>query len=89
MDDAVGEQRDIDNVLYTRKAMIRCNMSLDLNGVWEEMPLSPELQNIVNRYRENFNGEPVHTERDLEGEAIESDNNSWYIRLISVVNRRQ
>lgn len=58
---SVFQQRDSDGVLFTRKAMIRCGMALNLNGVWEERQLSPELQNIIKKYRENFNGTPVGT----------------------------
>lgn len=64
----VAQQRDSEGVLFTRKAMIRCGMALNLNGIWEERQLSPELQNIINKYRDNFNGTPVGDSRHLECE---------------------
>lgn len=36
-------------------------MALNLSGVWEELQLSPELQNIIKKNRENFNGAPSST----------------------------
>lgn len=56
----VSAQRDEDGVTYARKAMIRCGMALNLNGQWEERLLFPELQAIVNKYRENFEGQVVY-----------------------------
>ena len=67
----VNRQRTSEGITYARKAMIRCGMSLNLNGKWEEDQLSNELQEIVAKYRNHFDGEPVHecdvvTERDSE-----------------------
>ena len=39
-----------------------------LNGKWEEDQLSSELQAIVAKYRNHFNGEPVH-ECDIQTES--------------------
>lgn len=72
----MSNNRDKDGVLLIRKAMIRCRMGLNLNGLWEEGQLSQELQAIINKYRENFDGAPVTTNHDLEGEATESDEDS-------------
>lgn len=47
--------------------MIRCGVAMNLNGVWEEHHLSPELHNIVKKCPGNFSGEPVTTEHDSEG----------------------
>lgn len=33
----------------------------NINGVWEEKMLSPQLQNIIRPYRDNLNGTPVST----------------------------
>eukprot|EP00171_Calliarthron_tuberculosum_P000799 IDg799t1 len=55
----VNMQRDNHNVLYTRKAMIRCGMANNLNGIWEEAQLFPQLQETVKKYRDNFNGKNV------------------------------
>lgn len=73
----VSERRDKDGVLLVRKAMIRCGMALNLNGLWEEQQLSPELQEIIAKYRDNFNGAPVTTDHDLEGEATDTDNDQY------------
>jgi hypothetical protein len=32
---------------YARKSMIRCGLSLDLDGVWKTEQLFPELQQII------------------------------------------
>lgn len=74
----VNKDRDRDNVLYTRKAMIRCGMALNINGVWEETQLFPHLQNIVAKYRENFEGKSVEDSMDLDGEKTESDSDIEY-----------
>ena len=64
----VNKERTSDGITYARKAMIRCGMSLSLNGKWEEDQLSSELQAIVAKYRNHFNGEPVH-ECDIQTES--------------------
>lgn len=47
----VNDQRDINGLTFARKAMIRCGLSLDVNGVWHEKQLSPELQEIIDTHR--------------------------------------
>ncbi|ORY38863.1 hypothetical protein BCR33DRAFT_768996 [Rhizoclosmatium globosum] len=53
-----NSQKDSDGLSYTRKAMIRCGLSLE-NGEWKESMLSKQLQDIMNKYRENFDGTQV------------------------------
>lgn len=72
----VSEKRDKDGVLLVRKAMISCGMALNLNGLWEEQYISPEFQEIIAKYRDNFNGAPVTTDHYLEGEATDTDNDT-------------
>lgn len=55
----VNAQRDKNGVSYARKAMIRTGMSLNLNGLWEEKQLSDELQSIVAKHREFFDGKEL------------------------------
>jgi hypothetical protein len=55
----VNAQRDSNGISYARKAMIRCGLSLDVNGQWHVGQLSPELLGIVAKYRQHFNGEIV------------------------------
>lgn len=38
--------------------------------------LSPELQNIIEKYRDNFNGVKVTLNDDLDGEKTYSDNDN-------------
>lgn len=71
----VAGQCDSDGVLFTRKAMIRCGMALNVNDIWEEWQLSPQLQNIVAKYRDNFNRQPV-TDHDLDVEVTDLDKDS-------------
>lgn len=56
----VNRQRDENRLTYVRKAMILCGLALNVNGVWEETQLSPELQAIINKHRVHFDGVPVH-----------------------------
>lgn len=66
----VNNQRDKDGVSYARRAMIRTGMSLNLEGVWSEAQLTEDLQIIVAKYRNHFNGEPVCA-ADVETESDE------------------
>jgi hypothetical protein len=43
----VTKLRDKNGIPYVRKSMIRCGLSLDLNGVWCVKQLFPKLQRIV------------------------------------------
>ncbi|KAJ3068477.1 hypothetical protein HDU98_008361 [Podochytrium sp. JEL0797] len=60
---------DANGMNYARKAMIRCGLSLE-KGVWSEEMLSKPLQAIIDKYRENFEGIPVH---DVEESDVEED----------------
>lgn len=50
----VNNQRDKNGVPYARKAMIMTGISLNLNGRWEERQLTQELQEIIAKYRGDF-----------------------------------
>jgi len=69
----VNQQRDKDGILYTRKAMIRCGMACNLNGIWEECQLFPHLQSIISKYRENFEGKSVADSLEIDGAVTETD----------------
>jgi hypothetical protein len=43
----VNEEHDAYGMTYARKSMIRCGLSLDLDGVWKTEQLFPELQQII------------------------------------------
>ena len=60
-------------MLYSREAMIRCGLAKSENGVWEEKQLFQNIQDIIERYRENFNGAQVDINKDLPGERTESN----------------
>ena len=55
----VNEMRDVAWISYARKAMIRCGLSLDVSGRWHEKQLSPQLQQIIYKYRRHFEDVPV------------------------------
>ena len=55
----VNSMRDRDGLIYARKAMIRCGLSKNLNGLWETNQLFPKLQDIIKKYRSHFEGAPV------------------------------
>ena len=56
---AVNEKTDENGISYARKAMIRCGLAKDITGSWSESQLFQHLQNIINDYREYFDGKPV------------------------------
>lgn len=64
----VAQQRDLQGVFLARKAMMSCGIALNLNGIWEESQLSPELQNIINEYCENSSTTRVGCSSHVEGE---------------------
>lgn len=53
----VNKQRDENGWTYARKAMIRCGLAKQPNGLWEISQLFPHLQNIVHKHRNHFDGE--------------------------------
>lgn len=56
---AVNLQKDKNGMSYARKAMIRCGLSLGIDGTWSVTQLYPHLQEIVKKHRSHFDGEPV------------------------------
>lgn len=55
----INEMRDSNGLTYARKAMIRCGLSLDVNGQWHEKQLTPQLQEIIKKHQKYYDGEPV------------------------------
>ncbi|OWY99144.1 hypothetical protein PHMEG_00029908 [Phytophthora megakarya] len=43
--------------------MIRCCLSLGLDGTWSEKQLYPHLQEIIKKHQVHFDCEPVHTSK--------------------------
>lgn len=64
----VNLERDKNGMSYARKAMIITGLAKNGNGVWEEGQLSGELQSIVAKHRNHFEGYPVSPE-DVETES--------------------
>ncbi|KAL3678568.1 hypothetical protein R1sor_021524 [Riccia sorocarpa] len=56
----VNSQRNEIDLSYARKVMIRCGLSLNVTGAWEERQLNPELQNIIQQYRTEFEASKQH-----------------------------
>ncbi len=52
----VNEQRDQTDLTYGRKAMIRCELSFDIRGEWHEKQLNRDLQIIIEKHRQHFEG---------------------------------
>lgn len=52
----VNKQRDAEGITYARKSMILTGMALNTNGLWEEKQLTPELQRIIQKHRDHFDG---------------------------------
>ena len=55
----VNAMKDKNGLTYARKAMVRCGLSKNLNGVWEVKQLFPKLQELVKGHKSYFDGEPV------------------------------
>ena len=56
----INEKQDENGLSFPRKAMIRCGLSLDIDGIWRRQQLFPHLQDIIIKYPANFEGaEPV------------------------------
>eukprot|EP00474_Spongospora_subterranea_P008081 CRZ08539.1 hypothetical protein [Spongospora subterranea] len=56
---AVNSMRDSNGLTYARQAMIQCGLSLDVTGFWLVKQLTPELQNIIAKHTNHFDGEPL------------------------------
>lgn len=68
-----NNMRDSNNISYARKAMIRCGLALDVDGIWKVSQLSNELQEIVARHHLNFCGvEPAPFGNNEESSENES-----------------
>ncbi len=52
----VNEQCDQTGLTYARKAMIRCRLSLDITGEWHEKQLNRDLQIIIEKHHQHFEG---------------------------------
>ncbi|CAK9855847.1 unnamed protein product [Sphagnum jensenii] len=52
----INEQHDQTGLTYARKAMIRCGLSLDITGEWHEKQLNRDLQIIIEKHRQHFEG---------------------------------
>ena len=55
----VNRQVDCNNMSYARKAMIRCGMALNVDGLWSVNQLFPHLQDIVAKHLQYFQGQDV------------------------------
>jgi DDE superfamily endonuclease len=51
---AVNNMKDKNGLSWSRKVMIRCGLSLGLNGQWGVNQLSPELPEIIKKYPNEF-----------------------------------
>lgn len=54
--EAVNSVEDSEGMKLTRKAMIRCGLSLEIDGRWKVEQLQTELQHIVTKPDLKFNG---------------------------------
>jgi hypothetical protein len=52
----VNRQIDIDNMSYARKSMIRYGLALGAGGTWSINQLFPQLQQIVAKHQQYFEG---------------------------------
>jgi hypothetical protein len=52
----LNRQVDIDNMSYARRSMIRCGLALGRDGTWNVNKLFPQLQQIVAKHQQYFEG---------------------------------
>ncbi len=52
----INEQCDQTSLTYARKAMNRCGLSLDITGEWHEKQLNRDLQIIIEKHHQHFEG---------------------------------
>lgn len=71
----VNNHLDSNGVNFARKKMSSTGLSLNLNGSWEEEPLSDELQKITLKYRLHFDVERIHLWK-VEDEFKKGDDSS-------------
>lgn len=50
----VNDMKDSSGMSLCRKAMIKCGLSLPLDGIWKKEQLRPDLQTIINKYPQEF-----------------------------------
>ena len=55
----VNNRRDNNGLSYATKAMIRTVMVLNLDGLWDERKLFTDLQGIIAKHRNHFDGQPI------------------------------
>jgi hypothetical protein len=55
----VNKEVDCNNMSYARKAMICCGMALNVDGSWSVNQLFPQLQDIVAKHVQYFQGQDV------------------------------
>ena len=55
----MNNERDAYRLSYAQKAMIRCELSLDIDGVWKVEQLFDNLQDIIKENRNHYEGEPI------------------------------
>lgn len=63
----VNTKLDKDRVLFTRKAMIRCGLDPNQNGIRELGQRFPHLQEIGKKCKKNFDGTPKACTMELDG----------------------
>jgi hypothetical protein len=52
----VNRRVDIDNMSYAIKSIIRCGLALGADGTWSVNKLFPQLQQIVAKHQQYFEG---------------------------------
>ena len=55
----VNREVDCDNMSYTRKAMVRSDMALGVDGIWTVRQLFLHLQELIAKYEPYFHGQNV------------------------------
>ncbi|KAE8966437.1 hypothetical protein PR001_g28407, partial [Phytophthora rubi] len=68
----VNAKRDQNGINYARKAMMRCGLSLSVDGTWRTTQLFPHLLEIIKKYPEEFAGKASTTDTVADEEEVDS-----------------
>jgi hypothetical protein len=73
---AVNNMKDKNGLSWSCKVMIRCGLSLGINGQWGVNQLSPELQEIIKKYPNEFAWIEEPDSASVEAEIVRTDSDA-------------
>lgn len=67
----VNQMKDRNGISYARKAMMMTGLSLGMDGRWSESQLSDQIQRIIAKHRNHFDGDVVTLEDGNDDSVLE------------------